>query len=485
MRKYAIQLATMVAGLLPVVATAGEVDMKQALAAAYKNNPQLETARARQRANDENVSQAHGRFRPNVRARGHAALTTTRTSINNRDGDVGPSPAATTPGHRDANERVGTIEVEQPLFRGMRLVNRLREAESGVRAGQAELLRTEQMVLFTTAAAYINLTRDRRVFAFREDAVNMFGRYLGTIQRRFNENDLTKTDLGQAQTRLARAKADRALAMGEMHASEANFENSTGFRPGKLKAPWIPAKLLPQTLEQLFALAENENPAVVQALYAEQAGRHAVDAVRGELYPELSLIASFTKDSDRGDHYDDRTRSGLVGAYLAIPLYEGGVVHSRVRQAKQDHVAMIQTVQTIRNLARESAHVAWARYQAAKQRHFELRSRVESLKEILKGLQREEALGQRSVYDVLVATDMLIEGQILVETAERDMVVNAYGMLQASGRLTAAHLGIADVIYDPSVHYNEVRRKPWGTTIVHDERLSAAEPPAQVKPVSK
>ena len=453
------------------------MDLKQVLAAAYFNNPELDAARARLRAIDENVSQAHGIFRPQVNARAANSATRTNTSgtgaavIGGGEDGIG---TISTGGQLTTIARSFSVTAEQSLFRGLRSINRLREAEAGVRAGQAQLLRVEQVVLFAAASAYANVIRDRRTFALRTEAVSSFNRRLGIIQRRFREKDVTATDVAQARASLAEAQGDLATAAGELRASEASFERIVGFPPRQLDPAWVPRNQLPDSLESALAFSEAENPAVIQALYLEQARRHTVDLIRGERYPDLSVVGSYDNDAFRNDITDTNVNSLFVGLRVSVPLYDGGVIDSRVRQAKHDHVGTIQDIKTVRDLSRDAVKAYWGRLIAADGRRKAALVRISTLREALLGVDREEGVGQRSLLDVLEAQRTLIDAQIVAGSAERDIVINTFGVLQAIGRMTAVKLGVTEMAYDPQVHYEEVRRKPWGATITYEPTAKPA-----------
>ena len=71
---------------------------------------------------------------------------------------------------------------------------------------------------------------------------------------------------------------------------------------------------------------------------------------------------------------------------------------------------------------------------------------------------REEArVGQRTTLDVLNAQQELVNARVALVTAQRDRVVASYTLLSAAGRLSARVLGLGIPIYDPSVHYHQVR----------------------------
>ena len=220
--------------------------------------------------------------------------------------------------------------------------------------------------------------------------MNQFAGRLGVIQKRYKEQDVTTTDLAQTRASLAEAQEDKAAAAGELQASEAAFERAVGLRPGQLTPPSIPGDKLPPSLESAMVLSETENPAVVQALFLEQAGRHLVDLIRGERYPELALVGEYGDDAARNEITDTRVESLFVGLRLSVPIYEGGVIDSRVRQAKHEHVGRIQDIKTIRDLSREAARAFWGRMVAAQGRKKASVSRVKNLKEALEGVGSEE-----------------------------------------------------------------------------------------------
>ena len=85
----------------------------------------------------------------------------------------------------------------------------------------------------------------------------------------------------------------------------------------------------------------------------------------------------------------------------------------------------------------------------------------------LQGVREEEKVGQRTVLDVLNAELEYLNSQVALEQARHDVVVAAYGVISAMGRLDVAWIGAAAYVYDPVVHYKEVRRKWIGVSITH------------------
>ena len=82
---------------------------------------------------------------------------------------------------------------------------------------------------------------------------------------------------------------------------------------------------------------------------------------------------------------------------------------------------------------------------------------MRSAEAALNGVREEARLGQRTTLDVLNAQQELVSARIALVQAQRDRLVNSYGVLAAVGRLSPQVLGLQVQTYDPGVHYHQVR----------------------------
>jgi outer membrane protein len=94
---------------------------------------------------------------------------------------------------------------------------------------------------------------------------------------------------------------------------------------------------------------------------------------------------------------------------------------------------------------------------------------VQANQTALTGVREEEKVGQRTLLDVLNAEQELLNAQVQLVTDERNLVVAGYTVLSAIGRLDAERLAVASEVYDPEIHYEEVRRKWYGLSITHHD----------------
>ena len=422
------------------------------LAATYKTNPRLDAARATLRATDEEVARAKAGYRPTVTGTANAGYQRTDTS-----------PKTTTIDGETHPKGYG-VNVVQPIFRGFRTLNGVRVAEATVRAGRETLRTTEQAVLLEAVTAYMDVVRDQAIVKLRENNVTVLSKELKATQDRFSVGEVTRTDVAQAEARRAAAVSALDAAKSSLKTSRGAFERVVGHPPSNLKPQKPQEKLLPRSLEEAIAIGSKENPAVVGALYREQAAKHTVDVTYGELLPTVQLEAAYTHNYDTSRLIDEQEVSSVTGR-VNIPLYPAGEVQARVRQSKHTHVSRLQEIEQNRTETQSAVVAAWSQLVAARAQLVSDRAQVAATRTALAGVREEERVGQRTLLDVLNAEQEALNAEVSLVTTERNLVVASYTVLSSIGRLTMPELGTVEQVYDPEAHYFEVRRKWWGVSI--------------------
>lgn len=456
-------LSCLLSAALMVQPVAAET-LKEAMRSAYRYNPQLDAERARLRATDEGVPQAASGYRPTVRG----------------TADFGRHSLSTKPSSTSAGESSPwgySITARQEIFSGFRTESAVGEAESSVRAGRQNLAQVEGRTLLDTVTAYTDVVRDTQVLRLREQNVAVLTRELEAAEARRAAREVTLTDVAQARARRARAVSAADLSKAKLRIARANYQKVVGHAADAVGAPGVPEQRLPRSLADALETAGQESPNIISALYREQAARHAVDRVRGELLPEVSLEASYNQRYDLSESYDEQNSASITGR-VSVPLYEGGLVHSRVRQAKHEHVGRLQEIEQARAETEANVSTAWSRLVAARAQIRSDEVQVEAARVALDGVREEEKVGQRTLLDVLNAEQEYLDAQVARVETERDLVVASYALLFTTGRLTASALDLDNEVYDETRHYAEVRDKWAGTTIADEPVIRAAPPQA-------
>ncbi|WP_316978748.1 TolC family outer membrane protein [Shumkonia mesophila] len=433
------------------VAGASAQTLEEALAAAYDNNPSLAAARAALRATDEQVPQALSGWRPTVSVNGSYGTSAIRS----------PSSSGTDKGqHRDP--RSMDITIEQPLYQGGRTGAATQRAESTVEAARARLGSTEQAVMLDAITAYMNVVRDQAVLELRVNNEQVLRRQLQATEDRFQVGEVTRTDVYQAEARVAGATADRIQAEGDLEVSRAQYRNIVGEAPGRLQAPPVPADV-PADVNAAVNQALANNPDVVAAGFDERASTAGVSEVRGELLPSVTLSGTAEKDYDSiGENTRVTTYEARVS--VSVPLYQAGAVYSRLRSARQTVEQNRQNLEAERRTAIEAVTREWETLTTARAAIEAFRSQVTANEIALDGVRREAAVGSRTVLDVLDAEQELLDSRVNLVGAQRNQIVAIYGVKSASGLLSARALDLPVEYYDPEDHYREVRDKWVGGT---------------------
>ena len=433
---------------LPIMGTTsarGE-SLVEALTMAYQSNPTLQAQRARLRATDEGVAEALSGWRPEVEVTGSGAKT--RQSFNADTSNSNRTPYSS------------TLNVTQSLYRGGRTVAETSQAESEVEAARARLTSVEQVVLLDAVTAYMNVFRDEAVLELNIKNEQVLARQLEATRDRFTVGEVTRTDVAQAESRLAGALADRRQAEGDLEVSRATYRQIVGAMPGTLTRPDLPRPPAADS-EEAAGLANAQNPDVLAAIHDAAAAQINVRAVTGELLPSVDLTANASRSRDQV--IEDRTTNTLsVTAALTIPLYQTGSVSARVREAKQLAERARRLIDEARRAAVQDAASAWETLVVAQARIEALDSQVRAAVIALDGVTQEATVGSRTVLDVLDAEQELLNAQVGLVGARRDEIVAHFDLLAAVGGLTARGLSLPVDPYDEKGYYSTIRNRWWG-----------------------
>jgi outer membrane protein len=197
---------------------------------------------------------------------------------------------------------------------------------------------------------------------------------------------------------------------------------------------------------------------VTAAQYTVDAAQFAVKAAEGSLYPTVTLEALATKRWDLAPGTFDQL-TGTVLARAAVPLYQGGSEYALIRQNKETLGQRRIELDVQRDTVRQAVVQAWSSLQATKAQIIAAQAQVTATEVALNGVREEARVGQRTTLDVLNAQQELVNARVALVTAQRDRVVASYTLLAAVGRLGPEILGLKTDIYDPRVHYHQVRDK--------------------------
>jgi outer membrane protein len=426
--------------------------LEGALVQAYQNNPQLNAQRAVVRATDEAVPQALSGYRPRV---------TATATVGSQHQDTLSKSTSTPPTYTDfsatfAPHSVG-VTGTQTLFNGFQTGNTVRQAESQVSAARETLRLVEQQVLENAATAYMNLLRDAAILDLQRRNVEVLQEQLRQTRDRFSVGEVTRTDVAQSESRLAAGRSAVLTAESNYATSRAAYRQVIGVEAGRLMPASPVDRLSPRVLPQAIAQGRGEHPNVTTAMFNIDAQQFLVKLNEGKLYPTLTLNAQVNQAWETNSTTLLRQFNAFVQGQLSVPLYQGGGEYSAIRQAKETLGQRRIDLDTQRDLTQATVVQRWGQLEAAKGQIQSTQAQVAAAEIALNGVREEARVGQRTTLDVLNAQQELVNARVALVTAQRDRVVASYSLLAAVGRLNIPTLGLKISVYDPMVHYQQVR----------------------------
>lgn len=405
--------------LLLATAGADALSLPEAVQLALRNDPRMRAAAAEVEAAQAGIEQARAAYRPQV---GVAA------EIGRSDFQVdAPFPVS---GLRTPNSVAA--ELVQPLYAGGRLDAQLQAATSDAAAASERETATRQQLLLAAVNAYLTVQRDRDVIALSEANLKTLQAAAGDTRKRFDAGEATRTDVSQAEARLAEARAGLVTARAALRSSAASFQRVVGVAPETLDETRAdPA--LPPTLSAALRQAQASplRREAEQQLRRAQAG---VDVARAGHLPELTLDATAgTRDNTEFGYDRIDTWSALLK--LSLPIYQGGGVAARVGEARAREDQARAIAQDAERAVTEAVIQAWENLQAAQERVPAFEAQVQAAQVALDGVRKELDVGSRTTLDLLDAERELLAAQVNLTTSRRDRAVAAYRLLAVIGEL--------------------------------------------------
>jgi outer membrane protein len=440
----------------PVPALADTIEA--ALVRAYQNNPQLNAQRAQVRSTDENVPQALSGYRPKVALTASAGYQYTDTLLNTGGTNpvTGGGTVVSTITHGTNAPRSAGLTVTQTLFNGQQTANRTRAAESQVSGAREALRFLEQSVLLSAATIYMDYLRDAAIVEVQKSNVRVLEQTLKQTRDRFNVGEVTRTDVAQSEAQLAAGNTQLLAAQATLVTTRANFRRIIGNEPEAL-APGSPVdRFLPATLPGAVELSLIENPNVTAAMFGIDVNYLQVKVNEGALLPTISLQAAVQQSYEQTLTVF-RSFGASAIAQITAPIYQGGAEYSLIRQSKENLAQQRLVLEQTRDQTRANTVTAWGQLVAGKAQVASAQAQVTASEIALNGVREEAKAGQRTTLDVLNAQQALVNARVALVTAQHDRVVASYAVLSSVGRLSPQVLNLRTTVYDPSVHYQQVR----------------------------
>src|SRR5581483_8531896 len=290
----------------------------------------------------------------------------------------------------------------------------------------------------------------------QQNNVRVLQRTFQDTHNRFNAGQVTSTDVAQSEAQLAGGEATLHAAEATLMTTRANYRRIIGDEPSNLAPAASVDRLAPSTLNGAVALGLQENPAITGALYGVDVAQLQVKIAEGALWP--TLTGQYNVQQQLFPQLlSPKVFTDTVSLNLSVPIYQGGAEYSAIRLNKEALDQERLNVDQVRDQTRANVVQSWGQLQAAKAQIEAAQRQNDAAERALNGVRNEALAGQRTTQDILIAEQALVNARQNLIVAQHDRVVASYSLLSAVGRLSAQVLKLPVPIYDPQVHYQQVR----------------------------
>lgn len=415
-------------GTLLLVGLAGPVLAAQDLAESYRQalagDPQLAAARAQLRADRERLPQARALFLPQVGLEAGASQVWQ---------DIDGVPPGLVPDEYDTSSY--GVGLTQPLFR-KESFTLYAQAQQLIDQAELNYARARQELGLRVAQAYFRVLQAEDALQSFEAELAAISQQLQRAKRAFEVGTATVADVNDAQARFDLTQARRLQARHELQLAREALRRITGAPVGELAplaADFAPVLPEPASAAAWARRAEQANLDVRLAQTAFALARDEVERQRAQRYPKIDLVARYGQENGvllgGGQPTDVTQRS--IAVELSMPLYSGGAVSARIREARAGQDRALEQVRAAVRAAGLAAETAFLQLTASLEQ-------VRALEQALRSIRINEQSTQRGVELGLRTTLDLLDIQRERFAAERDLAAARYGYLLNYLQLQAA-----------------------------------------------
>lgn len=325
-------LTVLASGVVPI---ASAMDLIEVYDLAVVNDPAFLEAKARRDSDQESRPQAIANLLPSLSVSG----STRTTRLHNKKVSFERVGADKTSNF--FTHRIG-LDLRQPVFHKDFWVQ-LDQSDNQIVQADAEYAATKQELIVRTTNAYLDvlLANDTLVFATAEKLA--LARQLEQAQQRFNVGLIAITDVLEAQAGYDKAVADEIQAENDLDNRKEELREIIGDSPVDLAGLGDELPLLkpdPENIEEWSKLAENLNLDIIARKNEAERARKQIEFERSGHYPTVDIVGRYDYQDDTG--FSRRGDQASIGLELNFPLFQGGAVNSRSRQAQFDFAAAQQ-----------------------------------------------------------------------------------------------------------------------------------------------
>lgn len=371
-------------------------------------------------------------------------------------------------GYRDANgvnsnATSASLQLTQSIFDMSKWrALTLQEKSAGI---QDVTYQTDQQTLIlNTATAYFNVLNAIDVLSYTQAQKDAVYRQLDQTTQRFNVGLVAITDVQNARSQYDTVLANEVTARNNLDNAVEQLRQVTGNYYPELASLNVDGFKTnkPQAVNALLKEAENRNLTLLQARLSQDLAREQIRLAQDGHLPTLDLTAStgvsdtsYSGSKTNTSQYDDSNMGqNKIGLSFSLPIYQGGMVNSQVKQAQYNFVGASEQLESAHRSVVQTVRSSFNNINASISSINAYKQAVVSAQSSLDAMEAGYSVGTRTIVDVLDATTTLYNAKQQLANARYTYLINQLNVKSALGTLNEQDL----------VALNNTLGKPVSTT---------------------
>ncbi|MEX9251714.1 outer membrane channel protein TolC [Pseudenterobacter timonensis] len=308
----------------------------------------------------------------------------------------------------------------------------------------------QQTLILNTAQAYFQVLSAIDTLAFTEAQKQAIYRQLDQTTQRFNVGLVAITDVQNARSQYDTVLANEVTARNDLDNAVENLRQITGNYYPELASLNVESFKTdkPQPVNALLKEAENRNLTLLQARLSQDLAREQIRLAQDGHLPTLDLTAStgvsdtsYSGSKTNSGQYDDSNMGqNKVGLSFSLPIYQGGLVNSQVKQAQYNFVGASEQLETAHRNVVQTVRSSFNNVNASISSINAYKQAVVSAQSSLDANEAGYSVGTRTIVDVLDATTALYEAKQQLSSARYSYLINLLNIKSALGTLNEQDL---------------------------------------------
>jgi len=422
-------------------APAPQIDLVGAWHLAVDHDPALKRAQASRDVSFETRIQARAQLFPQV---GFQAYREDSSSDGERLG-LTPTGIGMVSSRTDTDTSFAGLQLRQPIIAIDRWVA-LQQANDLRDAAELQYQFDREHLMLRLAQAYFGVLAAEDALVVAESHLAAVRRFREQIGHRYDAGVVANTDLQEAQAALDAAHADAIDARHRVMLARQSLADLTGMRGARLSRisdGLVPVAPDPADPDWWLQRAAQESTPVRLAQIGHGISRREIERRRAAAYPTLDFVASRSRlDQSSSNPFENIDIEGnTVRLEFNVPLFAGGAIQSRVRQAAAEHREAGYRLDEVRLQATSQAQRAWLGINASVER---VRAREQALRSATAARQAAESgviEGVRTTLDVLDAQRQYASARAALSVARYEYVLGVFALRAATGLLDETAVG--------------------------------------------